>query len=89
MESPPLRHFRDGRIFSDRVDVLVGEAWVQAVHTNTGWELIDGTRLKNIAEWRDGEESEQEAVKSRKSPARVQSRGIAQRQTRSRKGTRS
>jgi SPP1 gp7 family putative phage head morphogenesis protein len=38
MALPDLRHFRDGgRISSDPVEALVGEAWVPAIYTDKGW----------------------------------------------------
>jgi hypothetical protein len=33
MALPDLRHFRDGGVYSDPVEALVGEAWVPAVYT--------------------------------------------------------
>lgn len=87
MDLPGLRHFRDGGIFSDPVDVLVGEAWVQAVYSDRGWLTSDGTKLENIQEWRNAQENGQEPEKSSKSAARVQGRRTAQRQTGTRKRT--
>lgn len=85
MESPGLRHFRNGRIYSDPVDALVGEAWAQAVFTDYGWELLDGTKLKNIVEWRSGQKTNEEPEEGGKSAARVQGRHTAQRQNGTRK----
>lgn len=54
MDLPNLRHFKDGQIFSDPVEVLVGEAWVPAVYTDNGWATADGASLlTGIEEWRD------------------------------------
>lgn len=81
MDLPNLRHFRNGGVFSDPVDALVGEAWVQAVYSDKGWVTADGIKLKDILEWRSGQKAEQESKESRQGAARVQGRNIAQRQT--------
>jgi len=61
MELPSLRHFRNGRIFhikSDVVEALHGEAWVPAVYTDKGWATADGsTLLTGIEEWRHATEA--------------------------------
>ena len=85
MDLPGLRHFRDGGIFSDPVDVLVGEAWVQAVYSDQGWVTSDGIKLGHILEWRNAEEAKQKPEEGSKSSARVQGRHATQRQTGARK----
>jgi hypothetical protein len=45
MALPDLRHFRDGGIYSDPVEALVGEAWVPAIYTDKGWATADGANL--------------------------------------------
>ena len=52
MDLPNLRHFRDGGIYSDPVEALVGEAWVPAVYTDKGWATADGGKLITVDEWR-------------------------------------
>ena len=53
MDLPNLRHFRDGGIYSDSVEALVGEAWVPAIYTDKGWTTADGANLLlGIEEWR-------------------------------------
>ena len=53
MALPDLRHFRDGGIYSDPVEALVGEAWVPAAYTDKGWTTADGGKLSaDITEWR-------------------------------------
>jgi hypothetical protein len=53
MTLPDLRHFRDGGVYSDPVEALVGEAWVPAVYTDKGWATADGANLlTSITEWR-------------------------------------
>jgi hypothetical protein len=53
MALPDLRHFRDGGIYSDPVEALVGEAWVPAIYTDKGWATADGANLLTIiTEWR-------------------------------------
>ena len=53
MDLPNLRHFRDGGIYSDPVEALVGEAWVPAIYTDKGWTTADGANLlADITEWR-------------------------------------
>ena len=53
MTLPDLRHFRDGGIYSDPVEALVGEAWVPAIYTDKGWTTADGGKLSaDITEWR-------------------------------------
>lgn len=64
MANPPLRHFKDGYVYSDAVCALVGETWINAIYTNEGWFTPDlGTKLDAVAEWRDASEerSEQES----------------------------
>lgn len=64
MASPPLKHFKDGYVYSDLIYALVGETWVNAIFTNEGWFTPDlGTKLDAIAEWRHASEkrSEQES----------------------------
>lgn len=64
MANPPLRHFKDGYVYSDAVCALVGETWINAIYTNEGWFTLDlGTKLDAVAEWRDASEerSEQES----------------------------
>ena len=53
MALPDLRHFRDGGIYSNPVEALVGEAWVPAIYTDKGWATADGDKLSaDITEWR-------------------------------------
>ena len=53
MALPDLRHFRDGNVYSDPVEALVGEAWVPAIYTSNGWTTADGDKLSaDITEWR-------------------------------------
>jgi hypothetical protein len=53
MALPDLRHFRDGGIYSNPVEALVGEAWVPAIYTDKGWATADGANLlTSITEWR-------------------------------------
>lgn len=53
MTLPALRHFRNGAIYSDPVEALVGEAWAPAIYTDTGWATADGSKLSaDIIEWR-------------------------------------
>jgi hypothetical protein len=47
MALPDLRHFRDGGVYSDPVEALVGEAWVPAVYTDKGWATADGANLSD------------------------------------------
>jgi hypothetical protein len=64
MANPPLRHFKDGYVYSDAVCALVGETWINAIYTNEGWFTPDlGTKLDAVTEWRDASEerSEQES----------------------------
>ena len=60
MALPDLRHFRDGGIYSDPVEALVGEAWVPAIYTDKGWTTADGGKLSaDIIEWRHAVETGQ------------------------------
>ena len=60
MDLPNLRHFRNGGIYSDPVEALVGEAWVSAVYTDKGWATTDGASLSaDIIEWRHAIEAGQ------------------------------
>ena len=60
MDLPNLRHFRDGGIYSDPVEALVGEAWVPAIYTDKGWTTADGASLSaDIIEWRHAVEAGQ------------------------------
>ena len=60
MDLPNLRHFRDGGIYSDSVEALVGEAWVPAIYTDKGWATADGVSLSaDITEWRHAVEAGQ------------------------------
>ena len=52
MALPDLRHFRDGGVYSDPVEALVGEAWVLAIYTDKGWATADGGKLISVDEWR-------------------------------------
>jgi len=88
METPGLRHFRDGSIFSDPVLALVGESWVEAVYTANGWFTIDlVTKLDAVTEWTDGQKADQSRKEDRQGDEGVQGRNPAQRQAR--KGQRS
>ena len=60
MALPDLRHFRDGGVYSDPVEALVGEAWVPAIYTSNGWATADGASLSaDITEWRHAVEAGQ------------------------------
>lgn len=60
MDLPNLRHFRNGGIYSDPVEALVGEAWVPAIYTDKGWATADGVSLSaDIIEWRHAVEAGQ------------------------------
>ena len=60
MDLPNLRHFRDGGIYSDSVEALVGEAWVPAIYTDKGWTTADGASLlADVQEWRHAVEAGQ------------------------------
>ena len=60
MALPDLRHFRDGGVYSDPVEALVGEAWVPAIYTDKGWTTADGGKLSaDIIEWRHAVETGQ------------------------------
>ena len=60
MALPDLRHFRDGGVYSDPVEALVGEAWVPAIYTDKGWATADGGKLSaDIIEWRHAVETGQ------------------------------
>ena len=83
MDLPSLRHFRNTGIYSDPVEALVGEAWVQAVYTDKGWATADGlSLLTGIQEWRNGKEEGQGG----EGDVGVQSRNTEKRQARSRQG---
>jgi len=91
MALPSLRHFRNEGIFfvfSDPVEALVGEAWVQAVYTDKGWALADGsTLLSGIEEWRNAKEAKQGGQKDQQGDGRIQSGNVKKRQARTRKRT--
>lgn len=93
MDLPSLRHFRNAgiyNIFSDPVEVVVGEAWVPAVYTDRGWATADGANLlSGIQEWRYGQETKQGQQKSSQGDAGVQGGNTAKRQSRPRQGTKS
>ena len=83
MDLPSLRHFRNTGIYSDPVEALVGEAWVQAVYTDKGWATADGlSLLTGIQEWRNGKEEGQGG----EGDGRVQAGDTPKRQTRTRQG---
>lgn len=57
MAHPDLRHFANGLITSDPVEVLIGEAWVNAVlcqreDGTTFWATADLSKLNGVADWR-------------------------------------
>jgi len=84
MDLPSLRHFKDGQIFSDPVEVLVGEAWVNAVlcYADNGdqyWATLDMAKLSPVTEWRYGS-----AEENRQGDGRVQTGNASKRQTGSR-----
>ena len=65
MSLPDLRHFRDGGIYSDPVEVLVGEAWVPSIYTDKGWTTADGGKLSvDITEWRHAVKAGQVSIDS-------------------------
>lgn len=85
METPDLRHFRDGGVFSDPALALVGESWVEAVYTDRGWFTIDlATKLDAVTEWTHGQKADQGRKEDRQGDERVQGRNTEKRQTRSR-----
>ena len=85
MANPNLRHFRDGYVFSDPIDALVGETWIKAIYTNEGWFTPDlATKLVAVTEWRDGKEADQGRKEDRQGDERVQSRNAKKRQAGSR-----
>jgi hypothetical protein len=66
MDLPGLRHFRDGFIYSDPVEALVGEAWVTAVlclepSGDMHWATPDMAKLSPVTEWRYATEAGQVA----------------------------
>ena len=92
MDLPSLRHFKEGIIYSDEVEALVGEAWVRAVFCRLDdgdcyWTTPDMARLSPVTEWRHGQEAEQIAAKGSQGNGRVQSRNTQKRQARSRQGS--
>lgn len=88
MDLPGLRHFANGRIFSDPVLAQVGEAEIHAVFTDQGWYTPDGlTKLESVTSWTDGKKANQSREESRQSYERVQSRNPSQRQTRKGQGS--
>ena len=58
MALPDLRHFRDGGVYSDPVEALIGEAWVTAIYTSNGWTTADGGKLITVDEWRHAAQEE-------------------------------
>jgi hypothetical protein len=57
MDLPALRHFKEGIIYSDPVQALVGEAWATAVLCYADgighyWATPDLARLSPVTEWR-------------------------------------
>ena len=84
METPSLRHFRDGKIYSDPVLVVFGEACIPAVYTDSGWQTVDGTKLDAVTEWCNGQEADQSRKEDRQGDEGVQGRSPAQRQARPR-----
>ena len=85
MALPSLRHFRNGGIYSDPVEALVGEAWVPAIYTDKGWATADGVSLSaDITEWRHAKEDDASAKESGQGDVGVQSRNTAKRQARPR-----
>ena len=89
MDLPSLRHFKDGQIFSDPVEVLVGEAWVNAVlcYADNGdqyWVTLDMAKLSPVTEWRYGKENVGSAEENRQGDGRVQTGNASKRQTGSR-----
>ena len=85
MDLPSLRHFKDGMIYSDPVEVLVGEAWVNAVlcYADNGdqyWATPDMVKLNPVTEWRHGKKDVSSGQESGQGDERVQSRNATQRQ---------
>lgn len=88
MDLPGLRHFADGRIFSDPVLVQVGEAEIHAVFTDQGWYTPDGlTKLESVTSWTYGKETNESGKESGQGDERVQGGNPTQRQTRKGQGT--
>lgn len=91
MALPSLRHFQNGLIVSDPVQVLIGEAWVQAVlcqreDGSQYWATPDLSKLPAVTEWRDGKE---EKGQSGQGDGRVQARNTAERKAGARQGSKS
>ena len=91
MDLPSLRHFKDGCIYSDSVEVLVGEAWLPAVlcRTDDGdlhWLTPDMATLSPVTEWRYGQEANQGGQEGSQGDEGIQSRNTAKRQARTRQG---
>lgn len=85
MANPSLKHFRDGYVYSDPVEALVGETWINAIYTNEGWFTPDlGIKLMAVTDWRDGKEADQSREENRQGDERVQSRNVEKRQARPR-----
>jgi len=60
METPQLRHFKEGYVCSDLISALVGETWIDAIYTNHGWFTPDlAVKLESVTEWFDGQETDQ------------------------------
>lgn len=94
METPALRHFQNGLITSDPVQVLIGEAWVQAVlcqreDGSQYWATPDLSKLPAVTEWRNADQVEQSQQKGGESNGRVQARNTAERKTGTRQGAKS
>lgn len=89
MDHPPLRHFREGQIFSDIVEILNAKTWVQAVYSTDGWHTLDGSRIDSVTRWRHARKAVESSEEGGQSTARVQGRYAAKRQTRTRKRAKS
>jgi hypothetical protein len=79
MDQPDLRHFANGLITSDAVEVLIGEAWVNAVlcQREDGtqfWASPDLSKLSKPTEWRHAVKEEQ-APKTRVRNAKAKAKG--------------
>jgi len=89
METPRLRYYLDGRVQSDWVEVVVGEAVVvarlQKVEDGTiQWVDQSGLPLGHTESLTHGQETDESRQESGKGDGGIQAGNTAKRQTRSR-----
>lgn len=92
MDLPSLRHFKDGCIYSDPVEALVGEDWLPAILCRTAdgdlhWLTPDMATLSPVTEWRYGQETKQSGQEGSQGDEGIQGGNTAKRQARPRQGT--